>query len=151
MHLFVILFTGEYLGKVHPRAGTHPQAGTPPGQTNPPPGDTLSGQASPARCMLGYGQQADGTHPTGMHSCDEYYLPSRKLLVQGAIQRYNTGKSDVTKRRSAAERPGSPVPQLLLEHGSGLQLQTRSHWISCFSPPPYPAAGSTTNESGKLY
>ena len=23
----------------------------------------------PAQCMLGYGQQAGGTHPTGMHSC----------------------------------------------------------------------------------
>ena len=34
-------------------AGT-PRAGTPP---------------PPQQCMLGYGQQADGTHPTGMHSC----------------------------------------------------------------------------------
>ena len=34
------------------RAGTPPQAGTPPVQ-----------------CMLGYGQQAGGTHPTGMYSC----------------------------------------------------------------------------------
>ena len=25
-----------------------------------------------AQCMLGYGQQADGTHPTGMHSCFVY-------------------------------------------------------------------------------
>ena len=23
----------------------------------------------PVQCMLGYGQQAGGTHPTGMHSC----------------------------------------------------------------------------------
>ena len=35
---------------------THPQADTP-------------GQTSPAQCMLAYGQQAGGTHPTGMHSC----------------------------------------------------------------------------------
>ena len=39
-----------------PRAGTPHWVGTPPGQ-----------------CMLGYGQQAGGTHPTGMHSC-LYYL-----------------------------------------------------------------------------
>ena len=24
----------------------------------------------PAQCMLGYGQQAGDTHPTGMHSCN---------------------------------------------------------------------------------
>ena len=32
--------------------GRHPPAQTPPGQ-----------------CMLGYGQQAGGMHPSGMHSC----------------------------------------------------------------------------------
>ena len=30
----------------------------------PPPG-----QSPPTQCMLGYGQQAGGTHPTGMQSC----------------------------------------------------------------------------------
>ena len=50
--------------------GRHPQADTPrqtpPGQTPPPL----------AQCMLGYGQQAGGTHPTGMQSCYEliYFL-----------------------------------------------------------------------------
>ena len=29
---------------------------------------------SPAQCMLGYGQQAGGTHPTGMHSCSSIFL-----------------------------------------------------------------------------
>ena len=34
-------------------------------------GQTLHPQAGhpPAQCMLGYGQQEGGTHPTGMHSC----------------------------------------------------------------------------------
>ena len=27
------------------------------------------GRYTPRQCMLGYGQQAGGTHPTGMHSC----------------------------------------------------------------------------------
>ena len=38
----------------------------------PPPhilGQTPPGQTPPVQCMLGYGQQAGGTHPTGMHSC----------------------------------------------------------------------------------
>ena len=26
-------------------------------------------QTPPVQCMLGYGQQAGGMHPTGMHSC----------------------------------------------------------------------------------
>ena len=48
LDLSVILFTGGVPGQVHP-----PWAGTLP----------------PHKCMVGYGQQADGTHPTGMHSC----------------------------------------------------------------------------------
>ena len=31
--------------------------------------DTLPVRHPPAQCMLGYGQQAGGMHPTGMHSC----------------------------------------------------------------------------------
>ena len=45
---------GGVPGQVHPPwAGTHPWAGTPPGAVH-------AGR---------YGQQAGGTHPTGMHSC----------------------------------------------------------------------------------
>ena len=36
----------------------------PPGQIPPPPG-----RHPPAQCVLGYGQQVGGMHPTGMHSC----------------------------------------------------------------------------------
>ena len=94
LHLSVILFTGgrgEYLAGT-PRAGT-PRAGSPLAGTllagTPPPspradlytaprvGTTpgrytpLPGRYTPPRlqCMLEYGQQAGGTHPTGMHSC----------------------------------------------------------------------------------
>ena len=42
-------------------AGIHPWPDTPPGKT--------SLGRPPMQCMLGYGQQAGGTHPTGMHSC----------------------------------------------------------------------------------
>ena len=45
---------------------------TPPEQTplwaNTPQADT-PGQTPLLQCMLGYGQQVGGTHPTGMHSC----------------------------------------------------------------------------------
>ena len=47
-------------------AGIHtlgPEADTPWAD---PPG--TRGRHPPAQCMLGYGQQAGGTHPTGMHS-----------------------------------------------------------------------------------
>ena len=76
---------GEYLGRYLPKqvnpSGQLPlQAGTPPGQVPPgqvhPPGQVPPGQVHPPgrytplpQCMLGYGQQAGGTHPTGMHSC----------------------------------------------------------------------------------
>ena len=80
LHLSVILFTGgggsTWAGtpqQVPPLAGTPARAGTPwqvhppgrytPRQVHPP------GRYTPQQSMLGYGQQADGTHPTGMHSC----------------------------------------------------------------------------------
>ena len=78
LHLSVTLFTG---GLPHPQQ-------TPPGQTQPlgqtplshwadttplgrhhPPGQTPPPWADPpVQCMLGYSQQAGGTHPTGMQS-----------------------------------------------------------------------------------
>ena len=49
---------------VHRGGLSHPPRQTPPSPTplgrNPPPLE---------QCMLGYGQQAGGTYPTGMHSC----------------------------------------------------------------------------------
>ena len=92
LHLSVILFTGGVPGQVHPRqvhppGQVHPPwTGTPPGQVPlrqvHPPGQVHTPQAgtprpprqgppggTPLQCMLGYGQQAGGTHPTGMHSC----------------------------------------------------------------------------------
>ena len=44
-----------------------------PGETHPLPGQTPPWADTPpdVQCMLGYGQQAGGTHPTGMHSCIE--------------------------------------------------------------------------------
>ena len=47
-------------------AGIHP-----PGQTPPS-----------AQCMLGYGQQAGGTHPTGMHSCSERNSADKRPIWQ---------------------------------------------------------------------
>ena len=49
-----------------PWAGTTPQAGTPLSRYTLP---LLAGTAPLPQCMLGYGQQAGGTHHTGMHSC----------------------------------------------------------------------------------
>ena len=34
-----------------------------------PSGRHPPGQTPPAQCILGYGQQAGSTHPTGLHSC----------------------------------------------------------------------------------
>ena len=55
-----------------------PPRQTPLGQTLPPPqGDTPPRQTPPppsvASDIMGYGQQAGGTHPTGMHSCFKSY------------------------------------------------------------------------------
>ena len=70
LHMSVILFTGGGGGTW---AGT-PRAGTPQGRYTsqagtPPPGRYPPRQVHPWQCMLGYGQQTGGTHPTGIHSC----------------------------------------------------------------------------------
>ena len=83
LHVSVILFTGLglphcMLGYTHPQdkrqapPALGPEAGTPSTGTRVrhPPG--LEAGTPPAKCMLGdgrYGQQAGGTHPTGMQSC----------------------------------------------------------------------------------
>ena len=73
----------ELPGQVHPKAGTPmrrytlSKAGTPtrpitrytPWAGTPPLGRYTTHQP---QCMLGYIQQAGGTHPTGMHSCLNY-------------------------------------------------------------------------------
>ena len=83
------VFTGVCLSTrgclTHCMLGYTPLTGTPPGEVHSP-GQTPPGRYTPAwsdtpasecwdtntppaQCMLGYGQQAGSTHPTGMHSC----------------------------------------------------------------------------------
>ena len=74
---------------IHPPPADTPQADTPPRQTSPqadtPRADTPSGQTPlPAQWMLGYDQQADGTHPIGIHSCCWLKLP-RKFHCKTSI------------------------------------------------------------------
>ena len=58
--------------QVHPLSRYIPWAGTSPGQIHPPTQCMLGYTPAAQQCRLGYGQQAGGTHPTGMHSCSEY-------------------------------------------------------------------------------
>ena len=58
--------------QVHPPGQIHPQTGTPPWQAHPLPRQVhpLADTPTPGAVHAGrYGQQAGGTHPTGMHSC----------------------------------------------------------------------------------
>ena len=48
--------------------GTHPLWEDTPNWADISPGQT---PPTSAQCMLGYSEQAGGTHPTGMHSCFE--------------------------------------------------------------------------------
>ena len=57
-----------------PRQNPRPEV-TLPGR-HPPPGSACWDTHLPDQCMLGYGQQAGGRHPTGMHSCSVVCLQS---------------------------------------------------------------------------
>ena len=78
LHLFLILFRGEYLGRYPPGPGTPP--GTrytpPPDQVHPPRTRYPPGRYTPSEAVHAgrYGQQAGGTHPTGMQSCICYQI-----------------------------------------------------------------------------
>ena len=84
----VILLTGGCLPQCmlgytpprsrHPPGADTPQEQTPPKQTPPeeqthPPSRHPSGEDTPPKQTPAYGQRANGTHPTGMHSCDKYF------------------------------------------------------------------------------
>ena len=70
-------------GVCHPPSrhppGRHPLGrlpwADPPGQTPPCPVHAGIHTPPPGQCMLGYSQQAGGTHPTGMHSCSYLNYP----------------------------------------------------------------------------
>ena len=85
-------YQGRYpVGRYTPLQAGTPWVSTPPGRYTPlgwyttwqvhrpgryiPLAGTPAGRYTPfQQCMLGYGQQADSTHPTGMHSCLDYFF-----------------------------------------------------------------------------
>ena len=70
--------------QVHPTGQVQPpQQVQPPRQVHPPGQVHLLPGTPPWQCMLGYGQQVSGTHPTGMHSCFHTRNPSPHLQIQG--------------------------------------------------------------------
>ena len=80
LHLSVILSTGRCLPLVREVSATHPPVETsqaPPWEVE---GQIPVGRHPPRRCMLGHGQQAGGTHPTGMHSCFKKLFVTVKFL-----------------------------------------------------------------------
>ena len=62
-----------YIEQQSPRrpCDIHPRTRYPPGTRYTPRTDQEPPRTryTPSQCMLGYGQQAGGTHSTGMHSC----------------------------------------------------------------------------------
>ena len=100
-----------------PRADTHT-----PGQTHPP------GRHSPMQCMLGYGQQADGTHPTEMHSCfiDSFtHLQNDGVFYRsaGGVRSGDPGLGDGDAGNDHAGPPGDAVQDLrAVQHGGARGL-----------------------------
>ena len=77
LQLSVILFTGGgsdsvHAGIPHPPGTRHPRDQTPPPQDQVPP----SGPGTPSPCQQ-TATVADGTHPTGMHSCLFIFIPTK--------------------------------------------------------------------------
>ena len=82
LHLCVILFTGRRWGSAQPPIGRPPQCKPPLVGQTPPDADPLGLGKSPLPSR--YGQQAGGTHPTGMHT---YSLNEGVQKIWGNVQR----------------------------------------------------------------
>ena len=70
-----------------PGQGPH-KSRHPPRSRHPPGADPLEANTSPSRPLPPgavhagrYGQQAGGTHPTGMHSCVRFFILANSLLT----------------------------------------------------------------------
>ena len=75
---------------IPPRADTPPGADTPQSrppsrEQTPPAADPPRSSSPPGKQTPAYGQRAAGTHPTGMHSCLNFYFLSPGLLIQTAL------------------------------------------------------------------
>ena len=98
LHLSVILFTGGLSVSVH--AGIHPPgrhqtpllADTPhpgkhpPGQTPPCPVHAGIHTPCPVHAGINMATAADGTHPTGMHSCHNFVY--FKMFLKLKLEKY---------------------------------------------------------------
>ena len=108
LHVSVILFT----------VGRGDWEDNPLGRHPPPSADTPANIPPPwadipvAQCMLGYGQQTGGTHPTGMQSCFvEFSRKFKTYRLQGwrtALPRH-PGIGAPTTRSSASAQPSQIV------------------------------------------
>ena len=94
LHVSVILSTGGCLPLVPGVSATHT-----PVQTTPP-----QGRHPPTQCMLGYGQQAGGTHSTGMHSHPSLNLNGRDRRLREQRCKYNRTNKTPMKTSSRKSR-----------------------------------------------
>ena len=71
LHLSVSHSVHGVCASVHVGIYTRPKQTPPPGADTPLVGDTPEEHIDPYTVHAGkYGQQAGGTHPTGMHNCN---------------------------------------------------------------------------------
>ena len=84
--------------------------------------------------MLGYGQQAGGTHPTGMHSCLNFqhyekwfnknapiFTPKSKYLSQFTFPSKNASTDTLHKEESAIKSMSDPIHRFLLRKIPGIR------------------------------
>ena len=111
---------------------------TPPGQVHPLGRYTLlPGRYTPRpQCVLGYGQQASGTHPTGMHSCFRLCFDEKQHST-GASARAQVDSQDAGNE--LAQSTSAPIEAATrLTHrsigGSTSRMSRQFRWISKDAP-----------------
>ena len=71
----------------HPSGQTHPLSST-YWDTHTPLSSACWDTHPPVQCMLGYGQQAGSMHPTGMHSCSEFFFSWKCAPIPKLVNLY---------------------------------------------------------------
>ena len=87
----------------------------PPGQTPPWP-DTPQADTPSVQCMLRYGQQAGGTHPTGMQSCFSLNLKDISCVIYSFYEKRAFRKIKEAKYKIDLDRVPAEENQNFVHH-----------------------------------
>ena len=103
--------------------------GRPPGTRQTPPWDQADTTPPPGKQTPAYGLRAAGTHPTGMHSCQNYFFHRFKIT---SVARVTPCVTDLQSTSSHVTRTiyiSKKIPCMMMLFSTELLLLKRTHYL----------------------